>query len=295
MPYLRFPKPRFRLSNYTRFIAFILVFLLAATAIVVALTRSNEEDPAPAAIVVTPVATPIPTPTPEPTPTPYPVPEGKIMEEVIIVLDPGHGGRDPGTISPYQEDFYEKDVTLDIAKRVQAILVENGIQVVMTREGDERLVDSQKEDLAARAEVANKSNASFFVSIHVNAYDLKFKGAASVNGMEVYYMDKPDMYENFTPKQLANLIADNICASSGIKLNFIKDNNYSVLRNTTMPAVLIETAYITNKEDYQRLTTDEFRAATAKGIADGIMAALQEVGAFDHNGELYVFKEAESE
>jgi N-acetylmuramoyl-L-alanine amidase len=62
-----------------------------------------------------------------------------------------------------------------------------------------------------------------------------------------------------------------------------------------MPAVLIETAYITNKEDYQRLTTDEFRAATAKGIADGIMAALQEVGAFDHNGELYVFKEAESE
>jgi len=165
----------------------------------------------------------------------------------------------------------------------------------MTREGDERLVDSQKEDLAARAEVANKSNASFFVSIHVNAYDLKFKGAASVNGMEVYYMDKPDMYENFTPKQLANLIADNICASSGIKLNFIKDNNYSVLRNTTMPAVLIETAYITNKEDYQRLTTDEFRAATAKGIADGIMAALQEVGAFDHNGELYVFKEAESE
>jgi N-acetylmuramoyl-L-alanine amidase len=161
MPYLRFPKPRFRLSNYTRFIAFILVFLLAATAIVVALTRSNEEDPAPAAIVVTPVATPIPTPTPEPTPTPYPVPEGKIMEEVIIVLDPGHGGRDPGTISPYQEDFYEKDVTLDIAKRVQAILVENGIQVVMTREGDERLVDSQKEDLAARAEVANKSNALF--------------------------------------------------------------------------------------------------------------------------------------
>jgi len=133
------------------------------------------------------------------------------------------------------------------------------------------------------------------VSIHVNAYDLKFKGAAAVNGMEVYYLDKPDMYENFTPKQLATLIGDSICAASGIKMNFIRSNDYSVLRNTTMPAVLIETAYITNKEDYKRLTTDEFRTATAEGIAEGIMAGLQEVGAFDHNGELYVFKEAESE
>lgn len=300
---LKFPKTRFRLGNHTRFIAFVLVFLLAVTAIIIAVTRNKPEEPIEAAIVVTPTATfsptstptPTPVPTPVPTPTPYPIPEGKVMDEVVIVLDPGHGGRDPGTISPYQKDFYEKDVTLDIAKRVQAILAENGIKVIMTREGDERIVDSQKEDLKARAEVANNNNAAFFVSIHVNAYDMSYKGAASVNGMEVYYLNKPAMYENFTPKQLANLMAEKIQASSGIKLNYVQSNDYSVLRNTLMPAILIETAYITNKEDFERLKSDEFRDLTAAGIADGIMAALQEVGAFEYNNELYVFKEAESE
>ena len=287
MPNLRFPKHgrKIELRNYTRFLACLLVFLLVATAVIVVLGKINGQGAQEAAVVVTPFVLP-PTPTPEPTPPPITIPDGKTLDKVTIVIDPGHGGEDPGTISPYGEELYEKDITLDIAKRVKALLVDSGINVILTRESDGRIVESQKEDLLGRANVANDNDASFFVSIHVNANDYK-----SPNGMEVYYLNKPAVYDDFNSEQLAGIIGKNIQKSAGITFNGTLKNDYSVLRNTKMPAVLVETGYITNKSDYERLKSDEFRESTAIGIVEGIKQALDDINAFEYEGDLYVFKQ----
>lgn len=293
----RRPAPRYRLVNTTRFIAVLLVFFLAITAIIIAGATANnnnnnindnvEEPSDESSVVVTPVATP----TPEPTPA-IEIPEGKTMEPVLVVVDAGHGGRDPGTISPYDDTFFEKDVVLDIAKRVEKYLKDKGINAMLTRDGDYHFNDSIDKDLLERADIANRNNASLFVSIHVNAYDLKFKGAAAVNGMEVYYLNKDTVYTDFTDERYAEIVANKIIEFTGIKFNGIKSRGLSVLRNTHMPAILVETAYITNKEDHARLKSNDFRDKTAKGIVDGIELVLDEIGAFEHQGELYVFKEA---
>ncbi|NMA67480.1 MAG: N-acetylmuramoyl-L-alanine amidase [Clostridiaceae bacterium] len=283
-------KSRFRLVNTTRFIAMVLIFMLAITAVIVAIAKNSEVPSDQSSVAVTPevLPTPIATPTPEPTPV-IVVPEGKTMEPVIIVLDAGHGGRDPGTVSPYLDGFYEKEVTLDIAKKVKSLLNEKGIEVVMTREGEDHLNDNIEKDLKARASVANEANASLFVSIHVNAYE--GKGAASVNGMEVYYLNKEPVYTDFTEEEFAKIVGDEIKNATEIKFNGTISRPLAVLRHTLMPAILIETGYITNKEDHDRLLSQDFRNKTAQGIAKGIEITLDKIGAFEHDGALHVFKE----
>ena len=122
---------------------------------------------------------------------------------------------------------------------------------------------------------------------------MKYKGAASVKGMELYYFeDKHEVYSDFTQQRFAEIMRDSITKANGIEFRFMKgDLRLAVVRNTTMPAVLIETAYITNKEENDKLNSQEFRNKTAKGIADGIETAMAEIGVFEHNGEMYVFKE----
>jgi len=289
------PRPRFRLKNHARFTAVLLVLLLVVTAVVVALGKVRENgDSEAASIVVTPF---VPPPTPEPTPPPIEIPEGKSLEKVIIVLDAGHGGNDPGTISPYEDGFYEKEVTLDIALKVRDYLTEAGIPVIMTRETDTRLADTQKEDLLRHAQLANDKKATLFVSIHVNAYDLKYPGARQVKGMEIFYYNKGKqmMFEDFDSYRFAEIMANAIKAHNGIQYRGAIKNDLSVLRNTKMPAVLVETAYITNQEDHARLKSAEFRTKTAIGIAEGIKEALETLQAFEYEGELYVFKELDAE
>ncbi len=288
---MKFPKlkPRYRLSNLSRFVAAILVFLLVVTAVFVVIAKNREGEANPSSVPVTPIV--MPTQTPSPTPPPIEIPDGKVMEPVLVVIDAGHGGGDGGTISPYKDEFYEKDITLYMAKKVEEYLKDKGINVILTREKDEHFSDSNKEDLLARANVANDNKASLFVSIHVNAYDLKYKGAAGVNGMEVYYFNKKTTYTDFTEERFAQIVGDEIVKANGIKFNGTRSNNFSVLRNTQMPAILVETAYITNKEDHARLASQDFKDKTAQGIADGIELTLQEIDAFQYDGGMYVFKE----
>jgi len=291
-------RPRYRIKNIARFTAVILAFLVTIVAAVVIFAKGigNGDDkhgskPDETIGVSTPA--PTPTPTPTPAPTPYPVPEGKVMEPFLVVIDPGHGDIDSGTSSPYIEGLYEKDITLDIAKKVESILKEKGINLILTRNDDMRIIQHNDKDLVARWTFANEQKASLFVSIHVNAYDLKYKGATSVNGMEIYYFeDKHEVYPGFTQQRFAEIMRDSVSAANGITFRFMEGGiRLAVVRNTTMPAVLIETAYITNKEDNDRLNSEDFRYKTAVGIADGIETAMDEIGVFEHDGELYVFKE----
>ncbi len=294
LSHLKYQRSRkYRIRNLARFISIILIVLLTAIALIVIKVKSNNNGNGSennSDVVANPSITPItPEPTPEPTPTPFPVPEGKTMNPFLVIIDPGHGGGDGGTVSPFIEGFYEKDIVLDIAKKVEALLIEKGIDVKMTREEDARIIEHNDKDLVARWTMVNELDASLLVSIHVNAYDK----VESVNGMEVYYFeDKFEIYPGFTQKRFAEIMEETIPNANGIKFRFSEGGiRLALVRNPKMPAVLIETAYITNKEDHKKLESQEFRENTAKGIVDGIVKAMDEIGVFEHEGAMYVFKE----
>ncbi len=285
------PTRRYRVTNVSRFIAVLLALFLCVVALyailggdfqpvkavmsAIAPTPSPTPSPAPA-----PTPTPVPTPTPTPIPTPTPPPPGKAVSNVIVIVDPGHGGQDPGTVSPYLEGLYEKEIVLDIGHKVRMKLEEAGIQVVMTRETDKHLHQNDKEDVRARPRMANEVNATFFVSIHVNGFE--GKNAELYNGTEVYHHGKT--HSEYTSKQFAQMMSEEIAAVVDTKNNGVIKADFGVLRLTEMPALLVETAYITNKEDHKRLESDKFREDMVEGILKGTIRILEAMGAYMEEG-----------
>ena len=189
----------------------------------------------------------------------------------LIVLDPGHGGSDRGSM---HGELQEAVLNLDISQRVQTILVARGWQVKMTRTVDHD-VDATPAStqqairlghdngdayaLQARDDIANLAGARMFVSIHCNAY---LNGGP--NGATVYFSKPID-----TP--LAQTM-DRIIATSGLGIKddgTVKSHLY-VTMHANMPAVLIETAFLTNPSDYAKLSSSEWRQKMAEAIADGI-------------------------
>jgi N-acetylmuramoyl-L-alanine amidase len=256
----------------------------------------------------TPIPTPTPTlaPTPAPTPTPAPLPtpkptliptptsistpvsshtpalSGKTISDVVVVVDPGHGGRDPGAESPYEKGFYEKEATLDMGLRLKDKLENAGFKVVMTRTEDKELHRLLEEDIWARPRIANEVGATFFVSIHVDAFDRKANKWETYNGTRIYHYGKT--HDELTSKQFAEMMGEEIDAETDTKYNGITIANFGVLRLTEMPALLIETAYITNKEDHARLKSDKFRDEMTDGILNGTIRILEAMGAYKEDG-----------
>lgn len=289
----KFPKyakyRRYRLKNPKRFFTMLLLTLLAFTVVYVALGGDFKFVKAVVSAIApspspTPTPTPTATPTPSPTPTPSqtPLPEGKVLRDVIVCIDPGHGGRDPGTTSPYDETLLEKDIVLDMGLRLREKLEEAGVKVVMTREVDKELHELVDEDVRARPRIANEVKATFFVSIHVNAFDTKIKNFDIYNGTEVYHYGKT--HGEFTSKQFAEIMGEEIDAVTDTQFNGIATRELGVLRLSEMPALLIETAYITNREDEARLRSDKFREDMVQGIFNGTMRILETMGAFKEDG-----------
>lgn len=181
-----------------------------------------------------------------PTP-PIPPPGGGGM---IVALDPGHGGHDPGAVGP--TGLQEKAVNLALAKLVAArISPHSGI---LTRDDDVYL------SLRARAEKANTARAHAFVSVHCNA---------SVNpvarGTEVYFY--PGSVQG---RRLATAVYDSLLTSVGLTGRGVKEQRFTVLAYTRMPACLVETAFISNPEEESLLRSAEFLGRAADGIANGI-------------------------
>lgn len=199
---------------------------------------------------------------------------------IVVVVDPGHGGIDPGTCSLYKEGLYEKDINLDIGLRLKKMLEDAGISVIMTRETDTLVYKSKtynyNENILERPRIANRNNATLFISIHVNAFDTKISGGDKYNGTEVYYTNKT--HGEYTNKQFAEMMGNAIDIKTDTKYNGIRNKSLGVLRLSNMPALLIETAYLTNKEDHKLLETDEFRTNITEGIYDGAIKILQTIG-----------------
>lgn len=279
----------YRLSFPVRLATFIILLVLCSIALytvlggdfhpVRALMSAIAPTPSPSPSP-TPQPTATPTPTPTPSPTPTPPPPGKEIMDVVVVVDPGHGGYDPGTVSPYVDGFYEKDIVLDISLRLRKKLEDAGIKVVMTREEDKALHSYWKEDVWARPRIANEVNATFFVSIHVNGFD--GKNWQVYNGTEIYHYGKT--HDEYTSKQFAQMMGEEIDKVTDTKYNGVVKDDLGVLRLSEMPAVLVETAYITNEEDHKRLESDEFRETMADGILNGTIRVLESIGAYKENG-----------
>lgn len=175
----------------------------------------------------------------------------------IIVVDPGHGGRDPGC---GEEGSLEKDVVLPIALMVREKLEAENVTVVMTREEDKGLT------LDDRTLIANDAEADLFVSIHCNAFD----GKAS--GLEVYY------YKDETARDMAVDLTSR-ATQAGVKTREVRSQKYQVLWGTKMPAVLVETGFLTDKDECALLVTQEYQEKLAQVIADTMLAALDRVKA----------------
>ena len=180
------------------------------------------------------------------------VPKGKLL----VVIDPGHGGKDSG--APGLGGLLEKDVILPIGKRVAAILEQNGVQAVLTRDADFFV------ELPGRVEIAKRVNATLFVSIHANSVDNR----PDVNGLEVYYYD--------SGYALAEVVRNTILQDIGtIKNRGTRKARFYVLRKSSMPSILVETGYMTGYEDNPRLGTREYQNRMAEAIARGILKYLQ--------------------
>lgn len=173
-----------------------------------------------------------------------------------VCLDAGHGGADPGAVGPH--DTKEKDVVLDITRKTGAILESHGVDVIYTRAEDKKV------ELAERTKIANAAKADLFVSIHANA-----ASAMSANGQETF------CYKTGTrAATLAQNIQNEIVAASGLKNRGVKTANYYVLVNSTMPAALVETAFISNPEEEKLLKNSDWQQKTAVAIAKGILTTL---------------------
>ena len=178
----------------------------------------------------------------------------------VIVLDAGHGGWDPGMVSNKIE---EKHINLSIVKKLQTFLEQGGATVIVTRIDDDDLAKNKSGDMNARRLIANTSHADIFVSIHQNAYS-----SASVKGAQVFFFNESD-----NSQKLATHIQDRIkeFVEPGNKFKTKANSNYYVLKQTTMPAVLVECGFLTNYNDRQKLISDEYQEKMAWGIYLGIV------------------------
>lgn len=177
----------------------------------------------------------------------------------LVAIDPGHGGKDPGAIGA--TGLVEKDVVLDVGLRMQDALQRQGVRTVMTREADVFV------DLADRVPIALRAGATVFVSVHANATT---RGV--IRGVETYYL-KPNSV------LLATWIQEELGRSLGIPDRGIRTANFRVLRDSPVPAVLVEVGYLTNLEDEALLRTPAFRQRVAEAIARGVVRFTRQVPA----------------
>ncbi|MBD2137482.1 N-acetylmuramoyl-L-alanine amidase [Anabaena sp. FACHB-1237] len=182
-----------------------------------------------------------------------PIRKGKL----VVLIDPGHGGKDSGAVGI--GGLQEKNVILPIGQRIAEILEQNGIQVVMTRNADFFVT------LPGRVALAERVNADVFVSIHANS-----AGASrpEVNGLETYYY-----YDNSV--RLAQLVHNQILRRINVKDRKVRKARFYVVRKTSMPSILVETGFVTGREDAANLRTSAYQNQMAEAIAQGILQYLR--------------------
>ncbi len=173
----------------------------------------------------------------------------------VIVIDPGHGGFDPGAIGP--AGTYEKDIVLDISLRLRELLQPTGVRIIMTRDKDEFV------SLWARTELANKVNADAFISVHANAH---VRGIPE--GIETYISPRCHQYSF----RLAEFVHREVVRELGLRDRGVKQENYKIIDPLKVPGILLEVAFLSNPLE-ERILRDANRR---QDIAEAIFRGLNE-------------------
>ncbi|NBJ91177.1 N-acetylmuramoyl-L-alanine amidase [bacterium 1xD42-62] len=179
------------------------------------------------------------------------------QEKYTVVLDAGHGGEDGGTV---EQTATEKEINLAVVLKMRELLENQGICVVLTREQDIFI------KLEERVRVANGEKADLFVSIHCNYYEKD----SSIYGLECYYCKGAE-----DGKYYAERILDTIEKSGEIVSRNAKPSGYYILKNTTVPAVLVETGYLSNYNERNQLISGEYQGKLAQELVEGIVEGLE--------------------
>lgn len=183
-------------------------------------------------------------------------------EEIVIVVDPGHGGEDPGKVGV--NDVLEKDLNLQLSKKVQTLLEDAGIKIVMTRE-DDNVPTAKKEDLEQRIKLINDTKPTLALCIHQNSYP-----DPTIKGAQVFY---------YTPseeaKEAASIVQEELRTVDPTNTRAIKANDtYYMLKNTEVPTIIVECGFLTNPEEAEKLTQEEYQDQLAKAICEGVIKWL---------------------
>jgi N-acetylmuramoyl-L-alanine amidase len=180
--------------------------------------------------------------------------------KIIICIDPGHGGKDTGTIGP--SGLKEKDANLDISIRLRDKLSKAGFKVIMTRDSD---INHSLEEITG---FANSSNAYLFISVHNNSHP-----SPNMNGTQTFYYGK-SAYGTV----LASILSAKVREQTGTVDMGVRAANFRVLRDTAMVAALVEGVFMSNPDEEAKLNDKNFRDKIAEGIFNGIIEYLNKYG-----------------
>lgn len=183
-------------------------------------------------------------------------------EHPVIVLDPGHGGEDPGKVGI--NDVLEKDINLQISMKIRDLLEEVGITVVMTRE-DDKVPSRKKADLEERIQLINQTNPTLALCIHQNSYT-----SPDIFGAQVFYHTKTE-----EAVEVATLVQETLRTIDPNNKREIKENDtYYMLKFSEAPTIIVECGFLTNPTEAQKLTTEEYQDEVAFAICEGIVKWL---------------------
>ena len=189
------------------------------------------------------------------------------ISKKLVVIDPGHGGNEPGAIVKYNEkDVFERDINLYIGKKVYEILKADGINVIATRLTDKTV------SLEERVRIANNANATLFVSIHNNALeDTAVKGT-----LTLYAYDSPKVGQVISDYEVATIMQKELLkGTGGYNRNLLRNPNIYVTKATKMPALLCECLFMTNEDDLKILMNNKNLDKIAQNIAAGTKKCLE--------------------
>ena len=199
---------------------------------------------------------------------------------ITIIIDAGHGGEDGGAVG--KNGVLEKDINLSIAFMVEDILKDNGYLTIMTRSDDRLLYDKNTDyegrkkqlDLAARVEIAEKTDDAIFVSIHMNSFS-----QTRYKGLQVYYSKNSPESKTLAEEiqQNARLLLD----TSNNRVAKVAGSNIFLLDRITRPAVLIECGFLSNTEECAKLSTEEYQREVSEVICLSIISYLEGISQND--------------
>lgn len=185
-------------------------------------------------------------------------------KKVVVVIDAGHGGHDPGKVGV--NDALEKDINLQIAEKVKKYLEKNEIEVVMTRE-DDVMEDTKLEDMKKRVALINKTKPVITVSIHQNSYS-----DPNVKGAQVFFFTGSEV-----SKEAASLMQEELRKIDSENIRQIKGNNeFYMLKKTEVPTIIVECGFLSNPGEAEKLVSEEYQEQMAQAICSGIMTWLSQ-------------------